>query len=176
MNCPSWCQSVFYLTMHLEIIYRQLSFVTRWTCECWIFVKSECLNCFTQGVHTPKNSCFDSWSTNSPDVSTDRYCGVCSTSLRTILNSRSCAWSFIGLGGVNTRMFDLLATGFCAIRIYHKNATVYVPDELGMLQCISKWTKTTNHPWCCHVLSLHDSFELKSTSTDGRHIWFAHQV
>ena len=112
---------LFRITMHLEITYRQLLFVTRWTCECWIFMKSECLNCFTQGVHTPKNSCFDSWSTNFPD----RYCGFCSTSLRTILNSRSCVWSFIGLGGVNTRMFDLLAKCNCVCTRWAWNASVY---------------------------------------------------
>ena len=42
-----------------------------------------------------------------------------------------------------------------------------VPDELGILEHISEWARTTNHPWCSHVSSLYDSFELKKTSISG---------
>ena len=42
------------------------------------------------------------------------------------------------------------------------------PDELGILQYISEWERTTDYPGCSHVLSLHSDLELESASTDGR--------
>ena len=43
-------------------------------------------------------------------------------------------------------------------------------DELGILQYISEWARTTDHSGCSHVLSLHSDLELESASTDGRHL------
>jgi len=93
-------------------------------------MKSECLNCFTQGVHTHKNCCFDAWLCKH-QFPRSFY----NTSLETILNSKSCVWSFTGSGGVNMQLqvgstfMDISITprfpsGFCTIRIYRKNATM----------------------------------------------------
>ena len=43
-------------------------------------------------------------------------------------------------------------------------------DELGILQYISEWARTTDHPGWSHVLNLHSDLELESASTDGRHL------
>ena len=79
--------------------------ITRWKFRCWIYIKSECLNCFTQGIHAPKNSCFDTWLCKHQSPRS-----FYNTSLGIILNSKSCVWSFIALGGVDMWMFGLLAT------------------------------------------------------------------
>ena len=44
------------------------------------------------------------------------------------------------------------------------------PDELGILQYISEWARTTDYPGWSHVLSLHSDLELESASTDGRRL------
>ena len=137
MDFLSWCQSVFIQDYHisgdnllaidLHVVY---VIVTRWTCRCWIFTKSKCLNCFTQGVHTPKNYCFDAWLCKHKFPRS-----FYNTSLGTILNSKSCVWSFKASSGIDMQLqvrstfMDISITphfssGFCAIRIYHKNATM----------------------------------------------------
>ena len=50
---------------------------------------------------------------------------------------------------------------------YTTKMQLCAPDELGILQHISEWARTTNHSWCSHVLSLYDSFALKSTRISG---------
>ena len=49
-------------------------------------------------------------------------------------------------------------------------------DELGILQYISEWARTKNHPGCSHVLSLHSDLELESASTDGRHLIYLNSL
>ena len=47
--------------------------------------------------------------------------------------------------------------GFYAVRTptaYTTKMKLCAPDELGILQHISEWARTTNHPWCSHVLTL----------------------
>ena len=137
-------------------------------------MKSKCLNCFTQGVYTPKNSCFDAWLCKH-QFSRSFY----NTSLGTILNSKSCVW--FGLLATSNRInfhghFDyfsfsfqilhyqnLLGMGKYRHQIYHQNATMYTRWAWN----ISEWVRTTNHSWCSYVLSLYDSFELKSGSISG---------
>ena len=137
MDFLSWCQSVFIQDYHISgdnllaiDLYVMYVIVTRWTCRCWIFMKSKCLNCFTQGVHTPKNCCFDAWLCKH-QFPRSFY----NTSLGTILNSKLCVWSFKALSGINMQLqvrstfMDISITPhfpsrFCAIRIYHKNATM----------------------------------------------------
>jgi len=126
-----------------------------------------------------------------PHLSVDHHWGFYSTFHGTILRSKSCAWSFTSLGGVNTRLqnhllhlsLDVLTTphissknrksGFSAIRIlttYTTEMQLHGSDELGILQHISEWARTTDYPGWSHVLSLHSDLELKSASTDGRHL------
>ena len=126
-----------------------------------------------------------------PHLSVDHHWGFYSTFHGTILRSKSCTWSFTSLGGVNMRLqnhllhlsLDVLMTphfssknrksGFHAIRIlttYTTKMHLHGPDELGILQYISEWAKTTDHPGCSHVLSLHSDLELEALSTDGRHL------
>jgi len=86
--------------------------------------------------------------------------------------------SFIGCLD-DSLLFDSLLffqngkSGFYAIRIlttYITKMQLHGPDVLGILQYISEWARTTDHPGCSHVLDLHSDLELKSASTDGRHL------
>ena len=64
-------------------------------------------------------------------------------------------------------------SGFYTIKIlttYTTKMQLHGPDELGLLQYISEWARTTDHPGCNNVLNLHSDLELESASTDGRHL------
>ena len=132
-----------------------------------------------------------------PHLSVDHHWGFYSTFHGTILHFKSCTWSFTSLGGVNTQLqnhllhllLDVLTTphissknrklGFYAIRIltiYTTKIYLYGPDELGILQYISKWARTTDHPRWSHVLSMHSDLELESASTDGHRLVFLSSI
>ena len=84
-----------------------------------------------------------------------------------------CAPSFIEYLDGSSLFFQNKKSGFYTIRIltiYTTKMQLHGSDKLGILQYISEWARTTNHPGCNHVLSLHSNLELKSTSTNGHHL------
>jgi len=87
--------------------------------------------------------------------------------------SKSSTPSFIRCLDDCSCFFQNRKSGFHAIRIlttYTTKMHLHGPDELGILQYISGWARTKNHPRCSHVLDLHSDLELKSASTDRRHL------
>ena len=84
------------------------------TCHCDLHNKSLIgflLLFFRLSVHPLNEHCSNSGSSWNLNFTLAFYMDhFYSTSFGTIFNSRSCAWSFSDLGGVNTRMFGLLAT------------------------------------------------------------------
>jgi len=66
-------------------------------------------------------------------------------------------------------------TGFYVIRIlttYTTEIELHRPNKLEILQYISEWARTMNHPKYSHILSLHSNLELKNTSTDRCYLTF----
>ena len=87
--------------------------------------------------------------------------------------SKSSTPSFIGCFDDSSCFFQNRKSGFSAIRIlttYTTKMQLHGHDELGILQYISEWARTTDHPGWSHVLNLHSDLELESASTDGRHL------
>jgi len=132
-----------------------------------------------------------------PHLSVDHHWGFYSTFHGTILHFKSCTWLFTSLGGINTQLqnhllhllLDVLTTphissknrklGFYAIRIltiYTTKMHLHEPDELGILQYISEWARTTDHSRWSHVLSFHSDLELESASIDGHHLVFLSSI
>ena len=89
---------------------------------------------------------------------------------------RACIiWRWYHHGDVISRQVDLHMTIFYVIRIlttYTTEIELYRPNKLEILQYISEWARTTNHPRYSHILSLHSNLELKNTSTDGCYLTF----
>ena len=84
-----------------------------------------------------------------------------------------CTPSFIECLDDSSLFFQNRKSGLYTIRIltiYTTKMQLHGHDELGILQYISEWARTTNHLGCNHVLSLDSNLELESTSTDRRHL------
>jgi len=89
------------------------------------------------------------------------------------VTSKSSTLSFIEYLDNSSHFFQNRKSGFYTIRIlttYVTKMQLHGPNKLGILQYISKWARTTNHPRCSHILSLHSDLELQSASTDERYL------
>jgi len=84
-------------------------------------------------------------------------------------------WRWYHHSDVISGWVDLHMTGFYVIRIlttYTTEIELHRPNKLEILQYISEWARTMNHPKYSHILSLHSNLELKNTSTDGCYLTF----
>ena len=87
--------------------------------------------------------------------------------------SKSSTLSFIRCLDDSSFFFQNRKSEFYTIRIlttYTTRMELHGSDKLGILQYISEWAGTTNHPRWSYVLNLHSDLELKSTNTDRYHL------
>jgi len=104
-----------------------------------------------------------------PHLAVNHHWGFYGTFLRTNLLSKSYALSFTSLGRINMQLqnirclddfshfFQNRKSEFSTIRIlttYITKMQLHGPDELGILQYISKWARRTDYSKCSHVLSM----------------------
>jgi len=89
------------------------------------------------------------------------------------VTSKSSTLSFIEYLDNSSYFFQNRKSGFYIIRIltiYITKMQLHRPDKLSILQYISKWARTTNHPRYSYVLNLHSDLKLQSASTDECHL------